>query len=700
MKGKSKGLGSIKMLALGHGEKVVMALIAMVAGYLLYSSTSVESLPSDKQASNLESLASTVSNTIRDYGWDRAVEQAQGDIRIHQPLPADRKIEIDPLQYLPPRYASFDAPVVPPTELRKDPEILPVYDFEGHGITGLFAFISKEEADRRMLEEMKSEAERRREAEQEAERQREEELRGTRRSPRGGGEPGFFEGGMGIGLAENENRRAVNITLPPAGVDLDGTELIRRMSMAVVLAKVPLPEQLKQYQNALANTRTYDPQFDIPRYLGYYVERAEVRPDAELEWRPVELRNGRDSRRLPLVAQQSIQFAIHDWAQGLIDDFDPRYGDQVLTFPLPPLVGQNLDDMARHSEVPLASEMEEELLEEEDDGLPEDLTENPDALFGDNTGAGLRGGGEFGEMGRRPMGGPGGRSEFGAMGRMGGGRGMGGEFGARGMGGEFGGRGGRGMGGEFGGRGMGMGMAGGSAISVDENGEPKVVVPFVMLRFFDLTVQPGKRYKYRVRLIVEDPNYEQPPSVLDPEVLARERKRARVGEWSEPSPTISIPQAGTIRIAEAKPAGARFNTEPTAQMLVESFGIDERRNALKAYKELEARRGAVMNYQGPVEMLVEQGRFIEKVDDFEIDTGVVVLDIDVEERFTRDLAPPATALMMDSSGRMYLRDELHDEREVALHRAVFEETGQPGGGRGEFGGEFGFPEMGRGRGGR
>ena len=32
-------------------------------------------------------------------------------------------------------------------------------------------------------------------------------------------------------------------------------------------------------------------------------------------------------------------------------------------------------------------------------------------------------------------------------------------------------------------------------------------VDFWLLRFFDFSVQPGKRYKYRVRLVLADPNY-------------------------------------------------------------------------------------------------------------------------------------------------------------------------------------------------
>ncbi|MGI9456787.1 MAG: hypothetical protein ACR2NU_09505, partial [Aeoliella sp.] len=409
------------------------------------------------------------------------------------------------------------------------------------------------------------------------------------------------------------------------------------------------------------------------------------------------LRNGKDTGRLPYVASISIQKSAYDWAQGLEEDMDPRYGHPVLTFPQPPLVGRNWDELARHSEVPLASEMEVEELIEDEDEIIEDVEENPDAFLG---GGNEESGGRFGGRGGERMGRGGG--EFGRgggeFGRGGGefGRG-GGEFGRGG--GEFGGRGGGERGGR-GGRGGGFSSMGG-AVSFDENGELEVKVPFLMLRFFDLSVQPGKRYKYRIKLIMKDPNYQQRKSDLDAKVLARERKEYIRGEWSEPSPTISIPQAGIIRVAESKSTGSGFNSEPTAQMLVESFGLDEKGYARQAYKTIESRRGAVMNFHGEVEVLVDGGRFIEKIEDFSIDTGVTVLDLDGGEKFTREMIAPTQALFMDSSGRLYLRDELYDEQEVALHKAMFDDSDTARGGGRDFSGEMEFGrEGGGGRGGR
>ncbi len=688
---KGMGLGAIKGFALKHAEKAVMLLVVACAGYLLYATLSHESLQDSQSATRLTSKANDVKRTIDDYTWPQAVENAPGEVRRHEPLRTAGSVEIDPKPYLP--EGILHPQVVPPTELRKDPKLMPVADLEGHGITGLFGFIDEEEARRRELDLARTEAERARDQELENERMAEGQGGRGGRGNRGGRGGEFGEFG-GLAPGEDANRRPVSIQMGRAGVDLDGSELIRALSCAVVLAKVPLPEQLQEYKKALANSRSYDPSQDYPRYLGYRVQRAEVTGEGELDWKGVGMRDGKTNRVLSAVTEKYIDRAIYNWAGGLEDVYDPRYGHPALTLPLAPLVARNWDEMAYLSDIPLAIDVENEMVDEfdEDEPLPENL-DDPDAMFGDIEGSaggrGMRGGrgGDFG-------------GEFG--GEFGGGRGGG--FSRGGRGGGFGmGRGGGEFGGEFGG-GRGGGGGGlsrvGENLKFDENGELEVEVPFLMLRFFDLTVQPGKRYKYRVQLLLADPNYGQPREAIDNSVLARDRKIAIEGEWSEPSSTISIPQAGIVRVAESGSPRDDYYSEPSAKMLVESFGIDERGNAMQASTEIEARRGAVMNYVGDVDTLVDQGRYIEIVEDFTVDTGVVVLDMDGGETYSRKHKEPTHALLMDASGRMYLRDELDDEMEVAIHRAVFAEpedrNGASGGfergrgGGGEFGGEFGF----------
>ena len=724
MKGKGNGLDAIKMLALKHGEKVVMVLVVALAGWLLYSTFSHETLPENQSAERLKTKATTVSDTVSRFTWGQAVQEAPEEVRQWEQIKSANAVEVSSQPYFDPTAPGFDRRVVQPIELRKNPKLLPVADFQGSGMTGLFAFVDEDAAKERILRERREELERERDAELERERMQAEggEGRGPTgvggrggRNPRGGFGGGEF--GMGAGGLDMEGLRPVPFPVPRAGVDLQGDELIRQLSCAVVVAKVPLPEQLTEYKKALGNTRSYQPDRDYPQYKGYLVERAEVTESGELNWQQVRFPNGHyrvendNTRYMPAVSTEAIGKIAYNWASGMEDVYDTRYGFDSLTMPLAPLVGRNWDEMAYHSDVPTAMETEAKMMDDQGQpgGETTPTTEEPNSdnldIFG---GGGTEAGGMGGEFGGRggiggEFGGRGGRGGIGArtggMGNIG--ARTGGMGGMGGIGARTGGRGGE-MGMGRGGMGGGMGAMN-SAMNFDEKGELIVEVPFLMLRFFDMTVQPGKSYKYRVQLVLADPNYMMPKDALDPSAMEKEHKTIVMGEWSDASPTISIPQAGRVRVANAETMRDSAYAEPEANMLIESFDIDEKRNARQAAQELEkVRRGSVMNYHGDVEMLVDQGRFIKKIEDFTIDTGVVLLDIDGGEAFTREMNEPTHALLMDATGRMYLRDELDDELEVAIHRAIFAEPdrrgpggmdggrGNPRGGGGEFGGGFGF----------
>jgi hypothetical protein len=132
---------------------------------------------------------------------------------------------------------------------------------------------------------------------------------------------------------------------------------------------------------------------------------------------------------------------------------------------------------------------------------------------------------------------------------------------------------------------------------------------------------------------------------------------------------------------------------------VSALSVDEKGFPIQASVEEEFRLGSLLAKKGDIDVLVDQNRFIEKKEDFEVDTGIVLLDLAGGEQIDRsDFNEPGLALMMDAGGRLFVKNELDDEVEVATHRAVFEEdpTMQPGGfdGRGGpgRGGEGGFFE--------
>ncbi len=121
---------------------------------------------------------------------------------------------------------------------------------------------------------------------------------------------------------------------------------------------------------------------------------------------------------------------------------------------------------------------------------------------------------------------------FGGRGMPGGGDGMGmmGGSGSRSM------MGGRGGMGEMMGGGMGMmgggDMSGGTDEAVTPNVEPKL-----MLRSIDFSVEPNITYRYRVRLVVKNPNYNRADVNPGTETAAANLS----GPWSEPTVAVSVP---------------------------------------------------------------------------------------------------------------------------------------------------------------
>jgi hypothetical protein len=225
-------------------------------------------------------------------------------------------------------------------------------------------------------------------------------------------------------------------------------------------------------------------------------------------------------------------------------------------------------------------------------------------------------------------------------------------------------------------------------------------VDFLLFRFFDFTVEPGKKYKYRVRLVLSDANFNLPDNVLAPAVLDRHRQEAQaakakngqrqdirmIEKWSDPSPTVGIPLSGGVKLVDVKtPSGDKVNDEPSATLLVDSFDTDEtdKNNAIQAANKKEFRRGSVANMTEKADYLVEGGAAIDTDDKFHFVTGMTLVDIDGGRKLARDYTSPGRVMVMGPSGELYIRNELDDKPAVDYHHMVFEERhaelGGPGG---------------------
>jgi hypothetical protein len=230
-------------------------------------------------------------------------------------------------------------------------------------------------------------------------------------------------------------------------------------------------------------------------------------------------------------------------------------------------------------------------------------------------------------------------------------------------------------------------------------------VDYILLRFVDFTVEPGKRYKYRVMLVLTDPNANPalPENVFASEVLDRRAKEKaannkksldirKVEKWSDPSPTVGIPLSGDVRLVDVKPfTPERINDEPVAKMLVQSFDIDEKGNAIQAANEKDLRRGSVANMVEDAEYLGD-GPWIDTRPSFKFITGMAVLDMDGGNKLAKDYTSPGRVLVMGPAGEFYIRNETDDKQDVVYHKLLFAKEAR--GANGEILGPGGAPPRG------
>jgi hypothetical protein len=75
----------------------------------------------------------------------------------------------------------------------------------------------------------------------------------------------------------------------------------------------------------------------------------------------------------------------------------------------------------------------------------------------------------------------------------------------------------------------------------------KDIPKYLLLRFFDFDVQPGRQYRYRVQLLLHNPNYGVPQSLLEDERHGKEQYvRSDQPDWSDPTEPILVPPDSRI----------------------------------------------------------------------------------------------------------------------------------------------------------
>ena len=485
----------------------------------------------------------------------------------------------------------------------------------------------------------------------------------------------------------------------PAGRTLRGQPIAKSCNVIVVKALAPYRKQADEFKRILGEAIGYDPFRDQPRIVFFQAQRADVTDDPKKELTE-------DDWKIVMHPNAARKMAEDQRWHGFMQEVaDMAYVDPNATMPGPPIMLRCMEDVMLHSEVPRSTTMPtvQTNADGEKDGKKDDT--NPDDTPGSDLPGALPGGGAAGTgpAGSGYPGSPGGYPGAGGS-RPGYGSGMG-SYPGSGMSGYP----GSGMG-SYPGSGMsgypGSGMGGypGSGMggypgSMSASAEP---AQYKLIRFFDMSVEPGKVYRYRIRLFVEDPNNPNtdvangivsvPPRrrTLSTKVIDRLNKQQSdeksksafyvMTGWSDPTEPVSLPSPSRVYVSEVDPP--RMATGVGGALIQQS----EMRGsvapvvwhsdlAIDVPAEARAYRGSVLDFKKQFDILDPISLAIRLLKDFDFKSQFLVVDMRGGEDLPGDrkslVVSAGEYALIDDLGNFIVRNELDDYEDY--RRFTFED---------------------------
>ncbi len=504
-----------------------------------------------------------------------------------------------------------------------------------------------------------------------------------------------------------------------------GEPLAQPAGMIAVRAVVPYRKQADEYKRVLGEAIGYDPMRDMPRIVWFQAERADVtdNPNKELQDSDFEL------IMHPTIAEKlATDGRWHGFMQEVAD---PAYVDSWVTMPAPPLMLRCMESAMLHSEVPKSRFMPT-IEKPTDDGKKKDDTKG-EKKDGSDLPGGLPGGGFAGSRGPAGYPGMGGGSMMpGSGGSMmpGAGSMMPGSGGSMmpGAGSMMPGSGGSmmpGAGSMMPGSGGSMMPGAGSMMPGAGGGYPGSysaaveVAQYKLIRFYDTDVQPGRIYRYRVRVFLEDPNNPNtdptnglvmvppPRRSLSLKVIDRLNKQQAdeatkkvyyvTSDWSEVSGPATLPSparaiAGEVeaaRYSQSADGGVIEQSEPRGSLVAVVWNPDL---AIDVGYEDKAVRGAVLNFERKqFDVLDPVTLVIKLLEGFVLKSEYLMADLrggdDLPGDSDKAVVAPGEYLVIDAAGQLTVIDELDDAKDFARYTFADEITaatrsgsGGPGGG--------------------
>ena len=144
---------------------------------------------------------------------------------------------------------------------------------------------------------------------------------------------------------------------------------------------------------------------------------------------------------------------------------------------------------------------------------------------------------------------------------------------------------------------------------------------YLLFRYLDFTVTPGNAYRYRVRLVLRNPNFKRPvEDLVDASVAEGE---VRMTPWSEPTTPSVIPEEQKVFLTKVDRGRPEAGVAPTATLDVFQWFTDAGTNISVKLEKLQL--GQFVGGRTKTEVLRPEASL--KDEDIPVFTGSILADI-------------------------------------------------------------------------
>lgn len=677
----------IKNFFINHGEKIVVAMVIAASAWMIYGGLSMPDMRDEKKPDQLTADANQVRSSIDEDHTEAIMTPRTQDLFDVGAETLKKQSPVDPIPYQLPNLMERqeinsalrrnDPVLVAPLELRTSGHIETIAVLGGrNNITAL------EDAEK--LEVVKKEVT--------------PPPSSRRNRGRGRGMESDMMDGMGMGMGMDMGMGSEEMGMGPAmgmgmGMGMDNSMMNagptrqfnplnnfgfkpNAANATTTTNKQPTPQSAwfiagtavlphkeiaDSYRQALADAEGYTPLRDQPLYFNYEFQRAEVTNKSveelvDADWILISNR------------ESDLKRAAYVWA-GFAPELVPiDYRDVNVTGYIPPILLSDYSSFALHPMIPTESRQDLEMKERLESQSSDEIIDINDLEL---TGPESNGNNAMGMGMGMGSGGSGGYMDLQMDMDMGAGMGMS----------------------------MGMGMSA-ESMMVEKN-----PVQYKIMRFYDFarggdpkSPLPGRKYVYRIRYAVQDPNFPANPlqqpksSSLQGEVYVRiqdlmkqaeetkKRDFQRWSEWSKPSPPVSLPGlnhyfAGPVEQPRTRTfdvAGREVHyakTPPTGKVL--NYVHSAQYASVMPILMDDITEGSALANTGETVVIDPISLAIKKVPDASVLSGTTVVNLgggqSLEIEGKDELTRPGMMLIYDETGGLKVRTEVQDQERYRIY---------------------------------